>query len=65
MPTANAAVELQSMMPAIEITKATTIGNMVAIALLECSIQLNPITILTAVLIITNVKLLISKGIVR
>ena len=47
------------------ITTTVVISNMVAITLLECSIQLNPTTKMLTVLIITNVKLLISKGIVR
>jgi len=65
MPTASVTVELLSMMPGIEITTTVVISNMVAITLLECSIQLNPTTKMLTVLIITNVKLLISKGIAR
>lgn len=65
MPTASVTVELLSMMPGIEITTTVVISNMVAITLLECSIQLNLTTKMLTVLIITNVKLLISKGIAR
>lgn len=63
--TANVAVDLQSKMPTIVITAAAAIGNMVTITLLICSIRLNPITKILAILRITNVKLLISGEIIR